>query len=397
MVGVGGVRKRSRGTGRDGRQRWELRWNVADPTTDGRKEIYETFFGGAKDADKRLRERQAEIDREGKGFVLPVKETVSGYLSGWLKGKSKDIRPSTAESYGRMIRCHIVPAIGALPLADLTPAAVQKMIDDMRSGGGPEERAASPRTCAYVRTVLRIALQDAVRLRQLPSNPVDNSRAPKQAPRQVTAFTVDQGETLFERAASTRLAPLFRFAFYSGLRRGEVLGLRWADVDLATGGVAVRRSRVVVGGKGIAQDPKTAAGVRAVALPAPAVDALRSQWALRARDKLAAGERWREGDWVFATETGGALNPNNVSRDFRRLRDAAGLPPLPFHALRHSAVSVQLAAGVPLEIVSKKIGHKRVGLTADTYGHLLPEADRAAADAVDAFLARRQTGNGGQK
>lgn len=391
------MRKRSRGTGRDGRQRWELRWNVADPATDERKEIYETFFGGAKEADKRLRERQAEIDREGKGFVLPAKETVAGYLAGWLKHKSKELRPSTTESYGRMIRCHIVPAIGALPLADVTPAAVQKMIDDMRSGEGPEERAASPRTCAYVRTVLRIALQDAVRLRQLPSNPVNNSRAPKQAPRQVTAFTVDQGETLFERAATTRLAPLLRFAFYSGLRRGEVLGLRWDDVDRGKWTVAVRRSRVVVAGKGVTQDPKTEAGVRTVTVPAPAVEALRAQWALRAKDKLAAGERWREGDWVFATETGGALNPNNVSRDFRRLRDAAGLPPLPFHALRHTAVSMQLAAGVALEIVSKKIGHKRVGLTADTYGHLLPEADREATDKLDAWVAQQKAGNEGEK
>lgn len=382
--------------------------------------------GTKREAERYWVRRQAEIDEQGAMFVRPVKDSVADYLNRWLTSKASDLRPSTAESYERMIRCHIVPAIGAVPLAELPPAVIQSMVDAMRAGTGPEGRVESPRTCSYVRTVLRIALQDAVRLGELPLNPVDRTRAPKQSPRQVQAFTVEEGETLFARAQSTRLGPLLRFTFFSGLRRGEVLGLKWSDVDMVAGTVAVRRSRVAVAGKGLVQDPKTVAGIRVIVIPGPALEALRAQESQQTEDREAAGDLWRDEGWVFATAEGRALSPTNVSRDFRRLRDSAPcpgcqrptspmetggteyhcrycgrewqggtvLPRLPFHALRHSAVSVQLAAGVPLEIVSKRIGHKRLGLTADTYGHLMPEANQAAADAVDAFLAKRAAAAG---
>ena len=132
---------------------------------------------------------------------------------------------------------------------------------------------------------------------------------------------------------------------------------------------------------------KTAAGYRTIILPQAAIAALLLQQAQQAKDRLASGNQWQDDGWVFTTGTGGLLLPSNVYRDYARIRDRAGVPRLPFHALRHSAVSVQLAAGVPLEIISRKIGHKNGGLTADTYGHLLEESDRGAAAQVDATLS----------
>ena len=364
---------------------WRVWWETKDPSTGKRKRLSEMVHGTKAQARKRWTERQKEIDAKGKAYREESKEPVGQYLTRWLAGKTPDLRATTAQQYAWAVNGHILPHIGAVPLREPTPDAVQTMVDELRAGG------LGTSSVSTVRSILRIALQDAVRRDLITSNPVDRTRGPRQAKRHVVAFTVDQIDALLTQAEGTRLAPLLRFAAYSGLRRGEVLALHWEDVDREQGRVTVRRSRVAVRGGAETHEPKTEAGKRSVALPSPAVEALNAAWLQQAKDRLAAGEKWHDEGLVFTTATGGALSPTNVSRDFRRIRDGAGLPPLPLHSLRHTAVSVQIAAGVPLEVVSKRIGHRRLSITADTYGHLLPEADQGAADAVDAFLAGRKT------
>ena len=365
-----------------GPRRWRIELVTGPRGADGKYPRRSwTIDGTRRDAEREERRFKAEIEAQHAAFVDPTKDTVAQYLAGWLERKRAEVADTTAESYARMARVHIVPALGAVRLADLSPAAVQGWVDAM-SG------RVSARTASYARTVLRIAMQDATMLGLVAANPVDRTRGPRQEPRKVAAFTLEQCEALFARATGSRLEPLLRFAAFSGLRRGEVLGLRWADVDMQAGTVSVRQSRVALAGKSTVHAPKTEAGTRTITVPGAALDALRARWAQQAADRLKAGAAWRDEGWVFATAAGGPLDPNNVSRDFRRLRDAARLQKEPFHALRHTAVSVQLAAGVPLEVASKRIGHKRTALTADTYGHMLPQADQAAAGKVDDFLRR---------
>lgn len=347
-------------------------------------------------AERRWTDRAAEIRAGGAGYVEPAKDLLLDYTPKWLEDRRADLRPPTADSYDQMVRTHILPALGATRLADLTARTVEAWVSDMLAGRGPEGHGVGARTAAYARTVLRIALQDAVRLGLLRDNPVDRTRPPKQAPRKVEAFTPQQAMVLFERASTTRLQSLLEFAFYTGMRRGEILALRWEDVNLDGGMLVVRRSRVKAGGSRRGQDqaPKTAAGERTVALPAQTVDALRRQWAMQARDKLAAGPEYKDAGFVFATMLGNPLGPDDVSRDYRRLRDSAPcpgckratsptraggreyrcrhckaewrggvLPPLPFHALRHSAASLQIASGVPVGVISKRLGHRRISTT----------------------------------
>jgi len=369
-------------------------------------------------------ERQLLVDAEADRarFVSPTRETLMQFADRWLEDRKRELRPATWERYNTLLRRHVLPVLGKTALPEVSPAAVERMLSNLSAGRGAAGEALSPRTVAFARAVLRAMLQDALRLGVVATNVVDRTRPPKQAPKQVTAFTMDEADALFAAAEGERIGALVRFAFWSGLRRGEALALKWTDLDIERGVVVVRRSYVQVKGRAYVQEAtKTAAGWRSFTLPSAAIDALRSQKAQQARDRLGSGERWQDEGWVFTTGTGGLLFPSNVYRDFARLRDLApcpgckrqtsptkaggeayrcrhcgreweggGLPRLPFHALRHSAVSVQLAAGVPLEIVSKKIGHKRVSLTADTYGHLLPEVDRSSAEAVDAFVARRK-------
>lgn len=337
---------------------------------------------------EKARKRRAEDD--ARNFVQPSKEPLKDYLPRWLERKHREgLRPTTLGSYEQQVRLHIIPALGTVPLCDLSPATVQRMIDDMAKEGHD-----GPRTIAYVRSVLRRALQDAVRLGTLGMNPCDRVKPPRQSPRKVEAFDQEQLAALFAAAEGMRIQNLLPFAAFSGLRRGEAIALRWSDVDAKKGTVAVRRNAVPVKGEIVIQEPKTEAGTRVLALPAPALDALQAQRDLQLADKkaaLASGRPWRNPEgWIFTTEQGGLLGPTNVARDFRRVRDRAGVPPHSFHSLRHSAVSLRIAAGIPLEIISKQIGHKRSGFTADVYGHLLPETDRAATDALDSYLTRRR-------
>ncbi len=360
---------------------WEIVCDLPPGPGGKRRRETETFHGTKSGAEERMRARQAEIDRAGATYVAPSRQTVEQYMVAWLRTKAPDIRPTTLQSYDGLVRVHIVPALGAVPLADLTPARIQAMVDALRG-------KRSARTAAFVRAVLRNALEDAVRLGELTTNPVDRTRGPRQAARRVRAFTMAEVDAMAAVARDVgwpTLADLLLVAAYTGLRRGELLGLQWGDVDLATGRVVVRRALVLVRGVAMISEPKTQAGARSFILPGTAVRLLR-----RRKSAIADSGGERDGEaawvWVFTNRAGGHLEPRNIDRDFYKVRDLAGVSKLPFHSLRHTAASVQIAAGVPLTVVSKRLGHSSIRTTADTYGDLLQEADADAAAKLDQFL-----------
>ena len=365
---------------------WELCWVAGrDPGTGRPRRVYETLRGSRRDAERRWRERRDQL--RAAPPAPDARQSLADWLAAWLAAVRPALRPTTAESYALMARVHIAPAIGAVRLEDLRPEHVRQMLD--RSAA----RGCSPRTVAYARTVLRICLQEALRASLLRENPVDLVRPPRQSPKRVAAFSAPQAARLVAVSAGSRLGPLLDFAWRTGLRRGELLALRWSDVDLAGARLRVEQSRTKVRGGTALQAPKTGAGRRGLSLPASAVAALRRQADLQAADRAALGDAWQDSGLVFTVRAGGPLGPDRVSRDYRTLRDRAGLPPVPFHGLRHTAASLQLAAGAPVEVVSRRLGHRRISTTVDTYFHLLPESDRAAADALDAFLADAKCGD----
>ena len=376
----------------NGKRSWHLRFETQDGGTGKRSYKHETFHGSKRGAEKRWIARSAEIHAATAAFVDPSSETLRAYLERWLEGRQRELRPTTLTSYGQMIRVHVLPALGDVPLNALSPARLERWLGTLQTTSGPSGRAVSPRTAAYCRVVLRTALRDATRLGDLAANPIDRTRPPKQNPRRVGTFTAQQVEGLL--AAAGDWQPLYALAAYSGLRRGELLGLQWPDVDMEAKTLTVSRSLVKTADNrhGAVQKPKTAAGVRTVALPGLAMDALRAQRGAQARHRLAAGPTYQDAGWVFATGLGASLVPDDTSRTFSRICAAAGLPPLSFHSLRHTAASLQLAAGVPLETVSKRLGHATLATTADVYGHLLPEANAAAAGKVDDFMAGLKKG-----
>lgn len=344
---------------------WKTRYLRDSATFDTKAEA----VAWAKD-----RKRRAEED--ARNFVQPSKEPLKDYLPRWLERKEREgLRPSTIESYETAIRLYIIPALGTIALRDLPPAAVRRMVDGILATG-------HARTAANARNVLRIALGAAVKDGTLSTNVCDRVPAPKYEPQKRGAFSEEEFALLMSEVAGTRIKNLVPFAAYTGLRPGELVALCWQDVDLDKGTLSVRKS-------------KTKAGLRTVTLPRPALDALQAQRDMQFADRkaaLASGTPWRNPEgYVFATARGGPLDRKNVARDFRKFRRRAGLADnLPLYSLRHTNVSLNVAAGVPLELISKRIGHTKFSFTLDQYGHLLPEADRDATDALDRYLARRK-------
>lgn len=378
----------------DGKLSWRLRWETKDPGTGKRQNVYETFHGSKREAERRWVEREGEIRQEGAGFIKPAKMTVGQYMEKWIHDYCEvNLKPTTVASYRSIAEGHIIPGIGAVPLADLAAPQVSSWLADVARKSGRSGERLSPRRVAYVRAVLRDALHEAVRQRLIHTNPVDLVRAPRQDPKQVEAFTLQEVQALDKAAAGQRLEALIRISWRTGLRLGELLGLHWDAVDLDGRTITVRSSLVEADGKRIMQESaKTKRGTRTIAMTDSVASALRAHRAAQAAERLAAGWRWQDNDLVFATRAGKPLAPRNVQRLFYLLRDRAGLPDHGVHALRHTYATLAKRAGVPIEDISDALGHESPAFTAKVYAHVLPEGRR---DNADRFEAYTRTAKGG--
>jgi integrase len=305
----------------------------------------------SSEAEARRVERRvlAEAEIQRARFVQPTRQTLAEYLAVWLQRKrAEERKPKILYDYARVVRALIVPALGKMPLQDLSPGMVQAWAwqDDLAPTPGAHGAAQASR--AY--RCLRSALSDAERLGLIPENPAKRARPALRTPRKREGFTLEEARAILAAAEGEGEAPLFAFIRYTGLRLGEALGLRWSDVDLEAGRVTVRHNRVLVGSRMVGGTPKRARSVRTLALLGGAIEALHRQKARQAEARLAAGEAWRDKDRVFSTRAGSGLIASNVNRTFRRIRVRAGVRNLPPHALRHATASILLAAGVPMAV-----------------------------------------------
>ena len=361
------------------RQRSKVRkdsWTVQvylgrDPSTGKKRYRSEAVRGTRADAERRLTEILREIDM-GSSVPKPSKLTVGEYLEGWLKDPMEArVRLRTLEGYQLHVRVNIVPLIGAVPLGRLTVLQVQDMEADLLRSGGRDGRGLSPRTVIHVHRVLYTALNHALRL-ELVSRNVAAAVQPPRAPRyQARTLTWDEARIFFAGVPNPLFRSIFLLAFQTGLRRAEILGLQWRDVDLSGGFLSVRRGLVKVSSidGAVLNDPKSGRG-RVVDLGSDAIRGLRSHL------ESFPGN----GNFVFCHSGGEPLQPVSVSKAFQRAARDAGLEGLRFHDLRHTHASLMLAEGVHLKIVSERLGHSSIAITADTYSHVQPTVQRGAAD-----------------
>lgn len=372
-------------------QRADGRWmaRLTLPPDGSGKQRSKAFYGATRaEALAKLRAAQAALLHAGQE-PLNQRLTVGAFLADWLStSAAPHIRPKTFEQYEHIVQAYLVPGLGAVQLAQLKPLHVQQFLNRVESGTfqpvrkGPTTQRPGPRTVQQCYRVLHVALGQALRWGLVHRNVaalVDAPRVPKAT---TAALTADQARTLLQATLQTRWGPLWALAIATGLRRGELLGLRWQDVDLP-GKLLHIRGALDADGQRVAT--KTARSVRTVPLGAAAVAALTTRRAAQRRERVASGH-WHPTDLVFTTLDGGPLRGDNVYRAFQEALDRLGLPHVRFHDLRHTCASLLAAQGVPVEVVQQLLGHTSIRTTADVYVHPTPQAQRAAVERLDSLL-----------
>jgi integrase len=315
-------------------------------------------------------------------YVRPARGTVGDYLTEtWLPTKRRAIRETTALGYEKVIRTRIVPLIGNVQLTALDAVTLESLYAQLLTDGGKGGRPLSPKTVANAAGVLSIALGDAVRLKLLPYNVASDAKLPRRKRREMTAWTESEASVFLVSVSDDRLFPLWRLALATGMRRGELCGLRWSDVDAKEGAITIASTRVVAD-RVIVGEPKTAAGSRVLALDAETMRALQAWRRTQVEERLAAGEAWENQGLVFVDELGRPPHPESMTRWWRDAVARAGVPAIRLHDARHTAATVLLRAGVPVKVVSQRLGHADVAVTMRIYQHVTAQDDQAAADAL---------------
>jgi len=322
-------------------------------------------------------------------FVAPDRLTLAEYLAWWLEGlATAGRRQSTIASYRRHLRLHVTPRLGGIRLQALTSLHLDRLYSELLADGRRDGAAGglAPRTVRYVATVLGKALSDAQRKKLVAHNvakDADPPSAKSSKAREMAWWTPDQLHRFLEAVDGEDLLPLFRLAAMTGLRRGEVCGLRWSDLDLDAGQLQVRQQLLSIEHVlTFVEHPKTDHGRRTVDLDPETVTVLRRHRKAQLEHRLAVGPGFVDHGLVFAKLDGAPVHPEAVVKVFLRRVARTDLPRLRFHDLRHSHAAHLIAARQDILVISKRLGHASTSFTYDRYGHLMPKADSGAAVAV---------------
>lgn len=375
-------------------KRKDGRWQGAvttgrDPKTGKPKRVI--FYGRTRqEVAEKLTKALSEV-QQGM-FVEPGKLTLGKWLEMWLSEYAKPrLRPTTWESYERNVRCHIKPAIGNIPLKQLQPNHLQKLYNSLLASGRADGTGGlSPRSVRYVHAILHEALKQAVREYLIPRNPADVVVPPRQHKKEIKPLTTEQVQHLLASIQQDRLYAAFLLEIGTGLRLGELLALRWEDVDLERGVIQIRQSIVRTKNGLLLQAPKTDRSRRSIVLPEKVVKELRRWNDRQAQEKLLLGQSYQDHGLVFCQKNGQWLEPTNFSKYFGKLLEQAGLPHVRFHDLRHTHATQLLQLGIHVKVVQERLGHSTVTMTLDTYSHVLPGLQEDAAAKLNGVLEVRE-------
>jgi len=377
----GHIRQRSKGS-------WTVVIDVGrDPETGKRRQEWHTVKGKKRDAERMLRELLLAVEKGT--YVKPTHLTVGEWLSQWTENYvAMHTTPRTQESYRYVIDCHLIPSLGSIPLTQLQPQHLQNYYGTALSKGRADGKGGlSARSVLYHHRLLSEALSHAVKMGLVARNVAELVYPPQPARVKVSVLSPDDVSRFLEAARETPYYVFFCTLLYTGLRRGELLALRWRNIDLDLVTLYVVESGYKLNdGTYIIKEPKTPHSRRNVALP-PSLALLLRQYRIN-QEQLAyhLGKRLAADDFVFVRTDGSPLNPNAVTSAFIKLIRRANLPHIRLHDLRHTHATLMLKAGVHPKVVSERLGHANIGITLDTYSHVLPGLQEAAAERFDRVM-----------
>jgi integrase len=362
-------------------ERWDGRWagSVHIGYENG-KRVRKHVMGRSRNE---VKDKMAALIRahEEKRPIPDQRERLGPFLRRWLDEVARPtLRASTYDSYDDILKAHLIPGLGRHPIAKLSPAEVQSFLNAKFASG------LSPRRVQYIHAVLRRALVTAERWGMVTRNVAKLVEPPRVPKHEISPLTPEQAKTLIETSVDDRHRALWITALGTGMRQGELLGLRWEDVDLDAGRLRVRHSLANVDGALTLLEPKTDRSRRTVLLADAVVTALRAHRTRQRMERLVSGSRWTDSGHVFTTLHGTPYHAATITRAFKAALTRAGLPTCRFHDLRHAAATFLLAQGMTLEDVKNLLGHSSITLTSNTYGHVLEQRQRQVAQAMDAVL-----------
>jgi len=332
-----------------------------------RKEVYEKL-------QKALHEQ-----KQGTLLVGP-QQTMKDYLEYWLEEVHKSkLRIGTYRSYRGVLNCHLIPALGHIRLQKLTPQHVQSLYSKKHT-----EEGLSPGRIRVIHIVLHKALNHAVRVNLVARNVCDQVELPREERYEGLALTPEQAQQLLQKVREHRLDALLTLAVTTGMRIGEILSLRWQDVDLKAGLLQVRRTVGYYGKRGfVVGEPKTDSSRRTIVLTDFLVEKLKLHRTSQLEMRLQAGLAWVDNDLVFCNKRGGFFPPPTIAYQFNKLLKDGGFSHMRFHDLRHSAATLLLSMGVSLKVVQEILGHSTISTTADIYSHTLLSMQKEAMNKMD--------------
>ncbi len=344
-----------------------------------------TFYG---DTTQELVDQMAAARHAlGQGLPLPTgKQTLGQYLKDWLVAVKLQVKPKTYTRYGEMVQHVLSSPISKTILHKLEAKQIRALYAAKIAAG------LKPSTVAMLHAVLHRALRDAVNDGDLASNKCDQVKPPRIEREEMRTLSEDQVKVLLEQVEGDRLEALYVLALTTGMRQGELLGLRWQDIDFAAGTLTIHvaaQSQKLPGEDGkehyrmVWTTPKTASSRRTIGLLKPALEALKAHQLRQRREKLEAGTYWEGRNLVFCSHTGSFLLHNNVLTHFKRHLKAAKLPSMRFHDLRHTAITLMLSRGINPLYVSKIAGHSSVKITMAVYGHVTVQMEQHAKEIME--------------
>lgn len=354
--------------------------------TGKRQQFRKTGFPTQKAAREARNKVAVKVDQGV--YVPPSKETYGEYVDKWLPRHAvtgKGLKPTTVDTYARYIRNDIQPsALSRMALTDIRRHHLNEFLSGLSEAG----RGAV--TVRRVAAVLQGSLRAAARSHRIDHNPATELELPTVEKHKVGIWEPNQVGVFLDVASEHRMGALFELAMFTGMRRGELIGLRWADVDLAKRVITIRNNRVQAAGRVLDQGTKTESGARTVDLDDRSAGALISWQIQQSAEREAAREAYTPTAYVFTMEDGRPLKPQYATRLFELLRLRAGLPKMTFHGQRHEHASLMIAAEVDIAVVSKRLGHSSISVTSDIYGHLIGSASRNAAENAAALVPARK-------
>jgi len=309
--------------------------------------------------------------------------TVGEYLNSWLKGSVRgSVRQSTFDRYEIAVRVHIKPALGRVKLKKLSPAHVAGFYQDRLAAGS------APASVNKLHVTLRKALDQAVKWHMVPRNVAEAVKAPRPAPPEMRTLSAEETRKLIEVARGDKLGALYMLAVHTGMRQGELLALKWQDVDLENAKLSVRRTLTMSNGRILLGELKTKRSRRTIRLTDAAIQALHEHLARQLEGMERLGDAYRDEGLIFASQVGTPINPTNLRRrSFAALLRRANLPKIRFHDLRHTCATLLLSRNVHPKYVQELLGHANIAITLDTYSHVIPGMGDHAMRAMEDVLS----------